>query len=76
MQHRPRLRLLSRRLLLGPFAVAIFAGLQLGSYGTLAAALGAYATFVTAEAAVIGWDRLRLRRARKQIDAFRARRPG
>jgi hypothetical protein len=53
-----RLRLLSRRLLLGPLAVAIFAGTQLASYGTLAAALGAYATFVTAEAAVLAWDKL------------------
>jgi hypothetical protein len=62
--------------MLGPLAVAIFAGFQLGSYGILAAALGAYVTFVTAEVAVIGWDKLRLRRARKQIDAFRARRQG
>lgn len=73
MQHRPRLLLLSR-LLLGPLAVAIFAGFQLASYGAGIAVVGAYATLVTAEAAVLGWDRLRLRLARRRIDAFRARR--
>jgi hypothetical protein len=52
----------------------MFAGFQLASYGTSDAVLGAYATFITAEAALIGWDRLRLRSARRRIDAFRARR--
>lgn len=54
--------------------LAVFTGVELGSHGVLAAALGAYATLVTAEAAIIGWDTLRVRAARRRIEAIRASR--
>jgi hypothetical protein len=64
------------RLLVGPLAVAIFAGVQLAPHGHATAAFGAYLTFLASQAAVMLWARYRLRRARKLLAASRqSRRP-
>jgi hypothetical protein len=62
-------------LVLGPLAVAVFAGAQLHPYGRTAEAVGAYVTFLTAQAAVLAWSSYRLRRARRRLAAFRASHP-
>jgi hypothetical protein len=59
------------RLIVGPLAVAIFAGIRLAPYGALTAAAGVYFTFVVAQAAIVLWARYQLRRARSRAAARR-----
>lgn len=76
---RPRLARSTLRtlasLVLGPLAVAAFAGAQLSPYGRTAEVIGAYLTFLASQAAVLLWARYRLHRARRRLAAFRASRP-
>lgn len=61
--------------LLGPFAVAVFAGVGIAKVaGTTAAGIGAYLTLIAAEAAVVLWSRYHLRLARHRLDRLRASR--
>lgn len=72
--HRPTRTITLRavlRLLIGPLAVAAFAGVQLARYGIAAAAIGAYVTFLVSHHAVRLWARYRLHRARKRLAALR-----
>jgi hypothetical protein len=52
------------RLIVGPVAVAIFAGIRLAPYGAVTAAAGVYFTFVVTQAATMFWGRYQLHRAR------------
>ena len=72
-QHRRYLRAFSA-VVLGPSAVAVFAGAELHPYGLTAEAVGASVTFLVAQAAVLSWSRYRLWRARRRLAAFRASR--
>ena len=62
------------RMLLGPLAVGVFAGVELAQRGAMTAALGGYTAFVLAQLAVVFWGRWRLHRARRHLAIIRARR--
>jgi hypothetical protein len=62
------------RLVLGPLAVAVFAGIQLAPHGRATAAFGAYLTFLACQAAVVAWTHHNLRRAHKRLAAWRSSR--
>jgi hypothetical protein len=66
------LRVLSR-LVLGPLAVAVLAGVVLARFGILRAAAGAYLVFFVAHVAVRQWARLHLRLARRRLRLLRNR---
>lgn len=61
------------RMLLGPVAIGACAGMELAGRGAATAAIGAYAAFVAAQAAVVLWGRWQLHRARLRLVAVRAR---
>lgn len=69
----PRLQFALR--VLGPFAVAVFAGVAVASAdGPTAGGIGAYLTLLTAQAAVILWGHYHLRRARRRLANLHAAR--
>ncbi len=68
-----RLRLLGRRLL-GPAAVATFAGVELRGYNAAIAAAGAYFVFAVTQISVDVWARWQLRRARHTLALLRSER--
>jgi hypothetical protein len=70
--NKTRLRLLARSLI-GPAAVATFAGIELRGYGALGAAAGAYVVFVLAQLAVGLWARRQLELARRRLALARQR---
>lgn len=59
------------RLLVGPIAVAVFAGIRLAPYGAFTLAAGAYFTFTVAQGAILVWGRYQLRLARRRAAARR-----
>ena len=60
------------RPVVGPLAIAVVTGVQLGVYGATVATLGAYTVLVISEAAVLGWSQLRVKTARRRLRAVRA----
>jgi len=61
------------RMLLGPLAIAVVAGIEFAGRGAGVAVLAGYVSFVAAQTAVRLWGRWQLRRARARLAVARVR---